>query len=84
MRVLGALLLIIGVLLVGLRVVERVAGGFIGEISAAGLTIVPFHMPIFLAGLVAFALGMAILWTERRHRTQDVGPSRRGGTSNNR
>jgi hypothetical protein len=70
MRVAGALLLAIGVLLVGLRVVERLTGGFIGTIYVGGLTIVPFYMPLFAIGVVALALGTGILWARRRVETK--------------
>jgi hypothetical protein len=73
MRVAGALLLVVGVLLVGLRVVERLTGGFIGTISVAGLTIVPFYMPLFPVGVVALALGTSILWAQGRRETNGAG-----------
>ena len=85
MRVLGALLLVIGVLLVGLRVVEHVAGGFIGEASVAGVTFVPFHMPLLAVGLVSFAVGTAILWGRTKLSTsKDSAPRSPAGTSNKR
>lgn len=74
MRGVGALLLVIGVLLVGLRVVERLTGGFIGTISVAGLTIVPFDMPLFAVGVVALALGTSILWAQRRREAKGAAP----------
>jgi len=83
-RVLGTFLLFGGVLLLGFRLVERFAGGFVGEICIAGLTIIPFHMPIFLAGLLAFACGAALLFTQSRRPTKDAGPGQSEGTSNSR
>ncbi len=73
MRGVGALLLVIGVLLVGLRVVERLTGGFIGTIFIAGLTLVPVYMPLFTVGVVALALGTSILWAQRRRETKGAG-----------
>lgn len=67
MRVLGALLLVIGVFLIGLRVVERISGGFIGEVSLAGVTFLPFNMPLLAAGILSFSVGSAILWRRTKH-----------------
>jgi len=56
-RVLGAFFVVIGVLLIGLRVAEHVAGGFVGEVSVLAI------------GLVSFAVGAAILWRQAKHPT---------------
>jgi len=85
MRVLGALLLVIGGLLAGLRVVEHVAGGFIGEASVAGVTFVPFDMPLAAIGLVSLAVGTAILRGRTKHSTgKDADPRSPGERSNTR
>jgi hypothetical protein len=73
MRVAGALLLVIGFLLVGLRVVERLTGGFIGTVFIAGRTLVPVYMPLFAVGVAALALGTSILWATRRRETKGAG-----------
>ncbi len=65
MRVLGVLFLVIGVLLIGLRVVEHVAGGFVGMVHIAGVTFSPVDMPLLAFGLVSFGVGTAILWEDQ-------------------
>jgi membrane protein implicated in regulation of membrane protease activity len=77
------LFLVIGVLLIGLRVLEHVAVGFVGEVSVAGVTIVPFHMPLLAVGFAGYAVGTAILWGRAKHRTsKNADPRPRAGTSN--
>jgi hypothetical protein len=60
--------LLIGVLGIGLRVVERVVGGLVGEVFVAGVKFVPSHMPLLAVGIASFAVGTAILWVWPRRR----------------
>ncbi len=64
---LAVALLIVGLACVGLRVIERVTGGFVGEAHVFGVHVLVVDLPLVAFGFLAVAIGCVLLvWRSRR------------------
>lgn len=71
MRVVGGILLALGLACVGLRLVEYLLGGFVGTARIAGVDIPVFLLPLGTVGALVAVLGAFILWRVRCRRSRE-------------
>ena len=58
----AVVLLLAGFACLGLRVMERLLGGFVGELSLAGAHVVVPRLPLTALGVAAIGSGCVLLW----------------------